>query len=1347
MKNLLPHFIQDQFKNGHFNGRFNGYTMFIDLSGFTPLTESLMKSGSRGAEELSLILNEIFSPLVSQVYSRGGFIPYFAGDAFTAIFPDDKHNNSPDGAIESAKGVSQLFENQDFSFRGFKIGVKLGLSYGEIEWGIVGRKYKSYYFRGNPIDECANGFKGSTERDIIAHENFIENCRDFSDITFEPSNPTYFKVNLDEHQSNLEAIKSTKVGPPLPETAPLFLPHQIVSSNQVGEFRTVVSVFISFKGVQDHQSLDQFASVVIEQMVEFSGYFKEIDFGDKGGLMVGFFGAPVSFENSVERALEFVTGIREILSEVQEESQLKFRVGITIGTAFTGFVGGPERIQYAAVGNRVNLAARLMTYSDWDEVLVDKEIQKNRQFKFEHRGDIHYKGIRGNIPTYRLLGRNYESRAIFNGNMVGRMTELKKLIDFTSIIFEGRTSGAAYIYGEAGIGKSRLTHELRQHLENTKPLRWLTCQADQILKKPFNPFIYLLKNYFEQSPNSPSLTQYYNFENKYQELIEQLYESPSARTELTLRELLRTKSVLAALLGLHYKHSLWEQLDDKGRYQNTITAIVHLFLAESLTQPVVIELEDGHWLDNDSKEVLRELTRQMELFPIALIITSRYLDDGSKPDILPPQHLEQLNIEQLSIDLNTLESNAARQFAEVKLGGKINDDFYHLLTRTSNSNPFYLEQILEYFSESNLLQLENEEWNIKDKSIKLSSSINAILTARIDRLSDLVKETVKAAAVIGREFEIPVLSEVMKEQSPFQSNNQGNQNALLNEQIKTAERGQIWRARNELRYIFKHSLLREAAYSMQLQMRLQQLHKLIAKAIEKLYKDKIEEKFVDLAFHYEQADVFDKTCEYLRKAADYARSNYQVQQALEFYEKLLEKLGQQKDEITHIQTNLKKGKVLETIGQWEESEEAYQNALDLAKKSRDVVMLGKANNSMGHLQMLRGNYSAARENLQKAVGLFESIDETLGIIDVYGDLGNLNFRQGNYEDAKSYFQKSIDLAEEMGESKFDAQIIANLALTHMNQGNYEAGIATIAGQLMMYEEASDKQGLATLYTNLGIVYFESGDYDSALEVYQRGLKLSEELGNKLLTSIAIGSIGSVYERKGDYKKAKDHFIRDLEISEKLGDKQGIAIALGLLGELLSYEGDFYNAIEHLQKNLMICEELGYQKGKAKALNTLGDVFYFLEQYDRSLDFYNRAIQVTEGIGNKLVLGSSLIEKGAVLIAMGNKLQELEETSSRALSIAEELGNPDLLAGAELLVARMYVQEEKKEAASELLNKLLNKEISKEQEAETTFELAILHPENLAYKQKAQDLFKSLYEATPKFSFKSKIETLENDQLS
>ncbi|MCB0594567.1 MAG: tetratricopeptide repeat protein [Phaeodactylibacter sp.] len=1337
MKNLIPHFIQEQYLDGNTQGQIEAYTLFVDLSGFTPLTEALMRQGTRGAEQLSNVLNEIFEPLVRMVYAKGGFIPYFAGDAFTAIFPAEGQPMGAKEIIQGAMLARNLYSQRQFRFGNFTIGIKFGLSYGTVEWGIVGTGAKAFYFRGAPVDGCADCQVKARDKDIVIDEALRQNLPkgQFALLDLEAG---FYKIKggIPSEESSIIPVEL----PPIERgVAMQFLPDAVARYNQEGEFRTVISVFISFEGVDTHALLNDFASIVLDQINSFSGYFKEIDYGDKGGVMVGFFGAPVSFENNSDRALEFISSIREELRELQSTSSLRYRVGVTIGTAYTGIVGGVERCQYAAVGNRVNLAARLMTYAAWDEVLVDEEIQKNHHFHFLNRGDIEYKGIKGLVPTFRLVGRNYEAHSSYSGDMVGREAELKQLLDFSRPLYEKNPAGVAYIYGEAGIGKSRLVHELKNVLYGQQLVQWHTCQSDQILKKPFNPFLYFLKNYFEQYPESTSLANVQNFEGRFNQLLESLSNAEHPDALSVRRELVRTRTVLAALIGLNFQNSIWDQLDAKGRYQNTLSAIINLLVAESLIHPVVIELEDGHWLDDNSRELLHELARQIGRFPIFLIITSRYKDDGTKPEIVSETLLQEQDRPALEIDLNVLHSEAVRAFAELRLGGAVHEEFFELLLRTSNSNPFYLEQIIEYFSESGLLEEEGGKWTIRDKNVKLSSSINAILTARIDRLSTLVKETVKAAAVIGREFEVPILSEVMKTQEEFIRRN-GNATALLKEQIKRAERGQIWHAMNELRYIFRHSLLREAVYSMQLRARLQQLHLHIGQAIERLYADNLDERYVDLAFHYEQAGVFDKTCEYLRKAADYARSNYQNQQALDYYERLLKKLSRQKDVADQIQTHLKKGKVLELIGQWDECEQAYGRALKLAKQSRDVVLLGQANNSMGRLLMLKGDYPRAMGILQTAAGLFESIDDKVGIAKTYGNLGNLYFRQGQYDEAKEFFEQSLEIGHSTIEPTSNAQVAATLGLTYMNQGNYDEGIRCQRAQLDICKQHNDKQGMATLYTNMGIVYFEKGEYDAALEAYQKGLAFSEELGNKLLTSIAIGCIGSVFERKGDYKRAMENFQRDLAICEELGDKQGIAIALGLIGELLSVEGDFHGAIEYLQKNLMLCEELGYQKGIAKAVNTLGDVFFFTRQYDRSLHFYNRAIEVTRKINNRLVLGASLVEKGVVLMELG-QMEGLEAIIEEALQIADALGNPDLIFDARILAAKYEHKKGNTEQALQMLQALNVEDFSSDRHAAVNFELFLLLPDDARYGSHALELYEKLYQETPRYSYKIRLEAL------
>lgn len=1337
MKHLIPYFIQERDLAGETRGSLDAYTLFIDLKGFTPLTEGLMREGNAGAEKLSILLNEIFEPLVRLVYARGGFIPYFAGDAFTAIFPTTDQRQTANALVQTASMARALFQRRKNRFGKFTIGLKFGLSYGTVDWGIIGADVKTFYFRGAPIDNCAFCQTLAETQQIVLDGALLSQLTDNS-LELEPVGEDAYRVasniEITGFPAPLECDELTR------EVALSFLPEAVVDYKREGEFRPVVSIFLSFEGIDDHEQLSTFSELVLLQTQTFSGYFKEIDFGDKGGVITIFFGAPVAFENNVDRALEFILSLREKLRPLQEDFNWRFKVGMTIGTAYTGIVGGYERCQYACVGNRVNLSARLMTKADWGEVLVDEEIQQVNSFRFLHTGNIKYKGIKGNVPTYKLLGRNFNAKPVYSGDIIARDKEISKILSFVAPIFEGSNAGVAYVFGEAGVGKSRLTFELRNQLQTDKKIQWVICQADQILHKPFNPFIYFIRNYFEQSPEETDFTNRANFEARFWLMTEELQSNTAPAAKIILRELERTKHILAALIDINYEHSLWEQLDAKGRYQNSIWAVINLFLAESIAQPLVIELEDSHWLDESSKELIQELSRQMVNFPIMLLITSRYSDEGTKQYPLERSMVNDLNLPFTEIDLNNLSPEAVKDFSEKILGGPITDNFQKILLRTTNNNPFYLEQMLEYFTESDLLkQTAKEEWTIKDENVKLSNSINAILTARIDRLSEQVRETVKAAAVIGREFEVPILSEVMRAQGIFNDRFEKG-NTYCREEIETAEQVQIWMAMNELRYIFRHSLLREAVYSMQLQTRLKQLHRYIAEAIERIYPWQLESRYVDLAFHYEQAGVFDKTCEYLRKAADYARTNYQNQLALEYYEKLLHYLGAKADSAGEIKTHSKRGKLLELVGNWDEAEEAFSKALQLAKSSRDVVMIGESNTNLGYLSLLKGEYEKAFHYLSIASGLFESVDYKIGFAKVNGHLGNLHLRRGEYKDAKACFERSIASGYVAGASTGSAQIVANLALTYMNLGQSEKGIAAVVKQLPLHRQRNDKQGLAILLVNLGIVQYDLGDYDAAGKSYEEGLELAEELANKQLVSIAMGSLGLVIQQQGDYERAMELFRRDLELTEELGDKQGIAIALGLIGDLLKLQGAFYPAVEYMQKNLMLCEELGYQKGIAKALNTLGDIFYFTEEYERSLHFYDRAISVTRKIGHKSVLCASLIEKGLVLIKLRN-ISPLRAIEKEALELAQELGNTDILFDAKALQIRTLHLNGKTPEALLLLEALKEQELTPEQLAETNYMRFRLLPVDEDSRKTAIRQFEELFAKTPHYVLKLRLEKL------
>lgn len=1337
VKNYIPGFILDRFSEGKTNGFFEGVALFVDLSGFTPLTDALLQRGNEGADTLSKIINHIFEPLVHLVYRRGGFIPYFAGDAFNGLFPlTGGQKDNVDDFLRLCATIINTYNPEipaEFGLGRTLVNIKIGIAKGIIEWGIVGKSHKSYYFRGQPVDDSGKGQTMARQGEVIVHKSMLENSGlrarlhaiDHSYFRFETKD---LPLDNEDHVPGVIAVDTAALS-----ELNQFLQAEIIaySAHETGEFRQVVSVFIGFEGDFTRNGFEEFANLVIQQANLYAGYFKEIDFGDKGGVMVVLFGIPLSSENNIYRALEFANEIKSALRLLKDQHAINLRIGITVGKAFAGLIGGKERQQYAAAGNCVNLAARFMVNAAVDEILVDEEVQRDKNFLFQPKGFISYKGFSNKIKTYKLVGQRSE-RAAFRNKLIGRSTEINKLIHFASPLKQHKFAGLAYVFGEAGVGKSHLCFELKQQLSKSfnNDINWLVCQADQILKKSFNPFVYFLKRFFNQSSENSLEGNKKQFEKQFEHFYNRIVKAGIG--EEVISEYIRTKTVLAGLIGIHYEASLWDKLDAPGRYRNTIASVSNLIFLMAKLTPMVLELEDGHWFDSDSVHLLEEIMKKAPEFPIFFLLTSRYDEEGQKKWLFPDAILKAFGIPTMVIDLNIFSKKSLIAFTEEKLGGEVESGLIDLLQRTTNGNPFYLDQVLEYFVESESLIVSGGKWHLKDKSLKFSNSINAILTARIDRLSHLVKETVKAAAVIGREFEVPVLEEVMHNQF----SNIDNQ-ILLKKQIHHAERVQIWQAINEYRYNFKHSLLREAIYEMQLHTRLKELHRLIASAMEKLYSDNLEERYVDLAFHYEHAEEHEKTILYLEKSADYTRRNFQNKSAIGFYQKLL-KLLDVASSNRRATILLRLGAVQELIGEWKECAKNFRTALSLAKKGDDPVLLGNAHNSLGYFLMLKGDYDIAEEQLNAAASCFKDAGEQAGIIRVLGNLGNLFFRQGNYEDAKAYFEQSIELAMHNNKQELVSQTAANLGLTFMNLGFYTKGIESMRSHLSFCKEAGDKQGMAGIYTNLGIVFFEKGDYEEALKCYERGLNMARELGDKHLMAIAIGSMGSIFQRRGEYDKAEGMFRRDLKVCQELGDKQGVSIAYGLLGELYTLKGSFNLASRFLNSNLELSRELGYQKGIAKALVNLGNGAFYSGNNLQAIEYYNEAITVARKIDNKLILGFSLLEKINPLLQL-KKRKEAQLIGVEVKEIAAKIRNQHMLFAAHIAIGRS--KGANAEDAEKYLSQLLKENKSDEQIAELYYYLCTVAPKNQAYLLQALTWYSKLVRLFPSHKNLSRLQEL------
>ncbi|MCP4400736.1 MAG: AAA family ATPase, partial [bacterium] len=557
MRNLIPHYIQEEYQKGHFEGEFEGLTMLVDVSGFTLMTQALVTHGRTGAEVSATVINEIFDELTNAVYERGGFVSTFAGDISTAIFPfNDEIIPVKETVLQvfaCVKRIQALFRGhgiQTTPFGQFIFHFRIGISGGKINWGIVGETERSYFFRGEAIDGCVASKHQAGEDEVIFDKYVTQRLKHVPGVT---GRARYLRsIQVDYLSDGFCRIKKqpggfyegeTRVEPLLeefslpdlptsPELDPTvlshFFPETVIHFPQIGEFRRVVSIFISFGGISTVNEINDWACVLLKNINTFGGYFHRLNFGGNDGCVLCGFGAPMAYENAIERAVNFIISVKEDLKSFQNLSDLRFRVGMTYGMAYAGIVGPEKRCEYTYYGAVVHLAACFMMKAGWGKIIVSKEIvQKAPKFNFVYQGDFSDKGITESVPTYTLVGRKIDGgQQRFTEAMIGRREELQRLQQFAAPIFRQSFAGLLGIYGEAGIGKSRLTYALQEALVQQKESMWFMCPADQILHKPFHPFITCFMRYFKQSPENSKEENTATFEREYDELIEALSPHP-----------------------------------------------------------------------------------------------------------------------------------------------------------------------------------------------------------------------------------------------------------------------------------------------------------------------------------------------------------------------------------------------------------------------------------------------------------------------------------------------------------------------------------------------------------------------------------------------------------------------------------------------------------------------------------------------------------------------------------------------------------------------------------------------------------------------------------------------------
>ena len=1221
--------------------RANGLVLFADISGFTALAENLTRShGKRlGTESLSIQLELVYTALIAQVVAMGGSVVGFAGDAITCWWEDGS-----DSALRAATAALGM----QAAMQGFpKLNLKAGLASGPVRRFVV----------GDPDIQQLDLLTGET----VTRASTAEHLAKAGQVQIDKTtlNALGERVRVSKLQNNPELegkfanITGLNVSPPTMEVPPVprvddallsgwLHPAVAENTNELlrTDLRPCTALFVKFTGIdfesdEAGEQLQAFVVTAQRSAKRHGGILLDIVMGDKGSYAYLNFGALSVHEDDPLRAVKTAM-------ELRNKTGLQLQMGITQGLMRVGAYGGETRKVFGALGDDVNLAARLMTIAKEDEILLSSHVYKSviDHFTFEARPALMIKGKSEPIPLYQLM-EECQKQAVrlqepnYSLPMVGRQAELRHIEQRLDLAAEGK-SQVIGIVAEAGLGKSRLVAEVIRSARRKGFVGFGgACQSDGI-HTPYLAWKSIWQAFFKIDPEMS--------ERKLMHLLQgDLKDKAPSRLE--------AMPLLNVMLDLNIpENDFTKNLEPKIRQSALHALLEDCLKAQANDEPTLIVIEDLHWIDALSHDLLEQLAKALANHAVCFVLAYRLpqMERFQNPRI---EALDQFT----RIDLSELTQAEAERAIRAKLtqlypasGEALPAGLVETLMARAQGNPFYLEELLNYLRDRGIDPSEIDR-------IELPDSLHTLILSRIDQLSDQEQTTLRVASIVGRLFRAKWLTGYYPELGAFPTV-KASLDVLaalditpLNSSVQSPQ------GEPELAYLFKHIVTHEVTYESMPFATRARLHERLAVYLEHTYPDTLP--LETITFHYGRSQNKEKQVEYLRKAGDASQINYANAAALEYYGALLPLL---KDDKEKIQIYLKHGDVLELMGKFDDAESDYRAALKTARD--DLTLKANTQYALGKLNRLRGDYEPALEWLEQAREACTKLEDTAGLAQVLIETGMMLWRKGDYAQAREQLNQGLVLAREVNDKLNTALALDALGSVAYDQGSYAAARASYEESLVLRREMGDKAGIADSLTNLGNVVNNQGNYAAARTLHEASLALQREMGDKFGIALVLSNLGLVTLAQGDYAAARAQHEESLALRREMGDKWGIAISLGILGNVVLALGDYPAARALYEESLALCKGRNEKSLMAFVLLGLGMV-NLGDGNPEARENIIASLRLRQETGEQLYQISSLIGVAGLVLQEGDagfaaQLLGVVESALKVLHVVvEDVMNP------------------------------------------------------------------------------------------
>jgi len=968
---------------------------------------------------------------------------------------------------------------------------------------------------------------------------------------------------------------------------PKHLAEKILTSRAAleGERKQVTVLFADLKGSmelladRDPEEARKLLDPVLERMMEavhrYEGTVNQV-MGD--GIMA-LFGAPVAHEDHAVRGCYAALRMQELVKGYAEQAfrthgvAVRIRVGLNSGEVVVRSIRSDLRMDYSAVGQTTHLAARMEQLAPPDAIWITAETLRLAEnfVQVQPLGPVPVQGLESPVEVFNVVAsgqvRTRFQAAALRGlsRFVGRDAEMEGLHAALDGVRHGRGEVVAVV-GEPGVGKSRLFHEL------THSHRVAGCRILQASSVAYGratsclPVIDLLKVYLR---------------------IDERDDIRSIRAKvtghlLTLDEALKdvVPPVLWLLDVLPEEDSLWD-LEPPRRRQLSLDAVKRLLLRESRVQPLILVLEDLHWIDAETQDLLDSLVEGLPAAPVLLLVNYRpeYGHGWSGKSYYRQLRIDPLRPESADELLRTLVGDGT-ELAPLK----------RLLIERTEGNPFFLEESVRTLVETGALAGEGGAYRLIEgaQAIHVPATVQALLAGRIDRLPPDEKRLLQAASVIGKDVPFVLLQAIVEDA-------EGDLRQGL-AHLQTAEFLYEAHLFPELAYTFKHALTHEVAYASLLQERRQALHLRILEALERRQTDQPSEAIERLARHALGAEAWDKAVRYLRQAATrtMARSSYDAAAGL-LREALraLERLPETRDRLAQaVDVRLELRIALVPLGRYQDVLAVMREAEGLATRLGDRARLGRGLADIcARLRNVAGEHLQAIEVGQRALAIaVESGDQELAREAQYRT-GQAYFAIGDFRQALDLLSRCAEGAREDSDQR--AQLFASwshswLALTLSNLGRFVEASSHAQEALRIAEGADHPYTLAEALTGVGSVALALGDLDQAIDALERARGLTRQWNFQPWAILArLGYACALSGRADEGRRLLEGVIQDATTMSSMG--VGRAMQLAWLGEAYLLEGRLDDALERTQQAVSLAQRHQERSHEAWGLRLIGEI--------------------------------------------------------------------------------------------------------------------------------------------------------------